>query len=262
MFSASRVRYFGGTSNHWGRVWCDMPTSLDFEMREDVPYSGWPFPLSDLETWYPRAEPVLKLGPYGYALSDWGLAPSDIPEPFRGPHFVCRVLQQGAATRFVREYGPESCRARNVSVYLHANALRFDAGEESRSRATSLCRCPPRWSLYSSGPHIRTCGRRNRKCAPPFAVRQRDWHWPGKQSRSRRSVLHAPFGILVRRHCPRRPYAELMFQTGEGGARYIRLGLARRFMSYISLSNETKRQLKLPNLRVRFQYPKSPRSMR
>ena len=106
-----------------------MPNSLDFEMREGVPYSGWPFSLSYLEPWYRRAQPVLKLGPYGYALSDWGIAPSDIPEPFRGPHFVCRVLQQGPATRFGREYGPELRQAQNLSVYLHANALRFDASE-------------------------------------------------------------------------------------------------------------------------------------
>ena len=25
LFAASRLRYFGGTTNHWGGVWCDMP---------------------------------------------------------------------------------------------------------------------------------------------------------------------------------------------------------------------------------------------
>ena len=54
------------------------------------------------------------------------------------------------------------------------------------------------------------------------------------------------------------PYADLTFQTGENGARYKRLGVNRRFVSYISLSDETKRQLKLPNFRVRFQYPRIP----
>ena len=205
IFAASRLRYFGGTTNHWGGVWCDMPSSLDFETREGVPYSGWPFPLSYLEPWYRRAQPVLKLGPYGYALSDWGIAPSDIPEPFRGPHFVCRVLQQGPATRFGPEYGPELRRAQNLSVYLHANALRFDASENGGAVATAQCRRPSRWSLYSSGPHIHSCGRRNRKCAPAFAVRERGWRWPRKRARSRRSVLHAPFGILGRRHRSHRP---------------------------------------------------------
>ena len=100
-------------------------------MREGVPYSGWPFSLSYLEPWYQRAHnrSLQNSGPYGYALSDWGIASSDIPEPFRGPHFVCRVLQQGPATRFGSEYGSELRRARDLSVYLHANALRFDASE-------------------------------------------------------------------------------------------------------------------------------------
>ena len=177
IFPISRLRYFGGTTNHWGGVWCDLPSSLDFETREGVPYSGWPFPLSYLEPWYRRAQPVLKLGPYGYAPSDWGIAPSDIPEPFRGPHFVCRVLQQGPATRFGLEYGPELRKARNLSVYLHANALRFDASENGGAVRQAQCRRPSRWSLYSSGPHIHPRSRRNRKCAPAFAVRERGWHW-------------------------------------------------------------------------------------
>jgi len=36
IFPVSRLRYFGGTTNHWGGVWCDMPSSLDFETREGV----------------------------------------------------------------------------------------------------------------------------------------------------------------------------------------------------------------------------------
>ena len=62
LFPASRLRYFGGTTNHWGGVWCDLPASLDFETREAIPYSGWPFPLSYLEPWYRRAQPNLQTG--------------------------------------------------------------------------------------------------------------------------------------------------------------------------------------------------------
>jgi choline dehydrogenase-like flavoprotein len=54
------------------------------------------------------------------------------------------------------------------------------------------------------------------------------------------------------------PYADLSFQTGENGALYNRFGVARRFVSYISLSDETKRRLNLPAMRLRFQYPRLP----
>ena len=112
IFPISRLRYFGGTTNHWGGVWCDMPSSLDFEMREGVPYSGWPFPLSYLEPWYRRAQPVLKLGPYGYALSDWGIAPSDIPEPFRGPHLFAEFCSKVRLRDLDLNMGPNCAKHR------------------------------------------------------------------------------------------------------------------------------------------------------
>jgi choline dehydrogenase-like flavoprotein len=258
IFPISRLRYFGGTSNHWSPVWCDMPTSLDFEMREDVPYSGWPFPLSDLEPWYRRAQPVLKLGPYGYALSDWGIAPSDIPEPFRGPHFVCRVLQQAPATRFGTEYEPELRRARNLSVYLHANALRFDASENGETvRQVHVGVLPDgRFAVQSRIFVLAAGGIENARLLLLSESDAGIGLGNGGDVVGRFFMLHLEYsgGVIVLTD----PYADLTFQTGEDGARYNRLGVARRFVSYISLSNETKRQLKLPNFRLRFQYPRIP----
>jgi choline dehydrogenase-like flavoprotein len=258
IFTISRLRYFGGTSNHWAEVWCDMPTPLDFEMREDLPYSGWPFPLSDLEPWYRRAQPVLKLGPYGYALSDWGIAQSDIPEPFRGPHFVCRVLQQGPATRFGHEYGPQLHRARNLGVYLHANALHFDASENGETvRHVHVGVLPNgRFTVQARIFVLAAGGIENAR----LLLLSESGAGVGLGNDcdvvGRFFMLHLEYsgGVIVLTD----PYADLTFQTGEGGARYNRLGVARRFVSYISLSNETKRQLKLPNFRVRFQYPNIP----
>ena len=33
LFPASRLRYFGGTTNHWGGVWCDLPASLSSMLK-------------------------------------------------------------------------------------------------------------------------------------------------------------------------------------------------------------------------------------
>jgi choline dehydrogenase-like flavoprotein len=56
---------------------------------------------------------------------------------------------------------------------------------------------------------------------------------------------------------------DLRFQTGTAGAYYNRFGIDRRFVSYVCLSEETKRELKLPHLRFRFDYQdqQRPRSM-
>lgn len=256
MFPVSRLRYFGGTTNHWGGVWCDMPSSLDFEMREGVQYSGWPFPLSYLEPWYRRAQPVLKLGRYGYALSDWDIAPSDVPEPFRGPHFICRVLQQGPATRFGSEYGPELRQAQNLSVYLHANALRFDIHDNGGAeRQLNVGVLPDgRFAVRARIYILAAGGIENARLlllsesATGIAL--------GNEHDlvGRFFMLHLEYsgGVIALTD----PYSDLTFQTGENGARYNRLVGTRRFVSYISLSDETKRLLKLPNMRLRFQYPR------
>jgi choline dehydrogenase-like flavoprotein len=256
-FPASRLRYYGGTTNHWGG-WCDMPNSVDFETREGVPYSGWPFSLSYLEPWYRRAQPVLQLGPYGYALSDWGIGARDIPEPFRGPHFVCQALHQSPPTRFGPEYASELRQAQNLSVYLHANALRFDAGENGGEvRQVNVGVLPDgRFTVQARIYILAAGGIENARllllstCEGGVALGN------DRDLVGRFFMLHLEYsgGIIV----PTDPYADLTFQTGEGGAHYNQLGVDRRFVSYICLSNETRRQLKLPNLRVRFQYPRIP----
>ncbi len=252
IFPVSRLRYFGGTTNHWGGVWCDMPNSLDFEIREGVPYSGWPFSLSYLEPWYRRAHPVLKLGPYGYALSDWGIAPNDIPEPFQGPHFVCQVLQQGPATRFGPEYGPQLRRAQNLSVYLRANALRFDAGDSGGAvRQLNVGVLPDgRFTVRARIYILATGGIENARLLLLSESNAGLGLGNEHDLVGRFFMLHLEYsgGAIVLSD----PYVNLMFQTGEHGARYNRHGGTRRFVSYISLSEETKRQLQLPNMRLRF----------
>jgi choline dehydrogenase-like flavoprotein len=258
IFLNSRLRYFGGTTNHWGGPWCDLPSPLDFETREGIPHSGWPFPLSYLEPWYRRAQPVLKLGPYGYGLGDWGIAPTDIPKPFLGPHFVCRVLQQGPTTRFGREYGPELRRAPNVTVYLHANALRLDAGENGGPvRQVNVGVLPDgRFTVRARIYILASGGIENARLLLLSENEAGVGLGNDRDLVGRFFMLHLEYsgGDIILND----PYADLAFQTGENGAKYRRLGATRRFVSYISLSDETKRQLNLPAVRLRFQYPRIP----
>ncbi|HYZ62363.1 MAG TPA: GMC family oxidoreductase, partial [Acetobacteraceae bacterium] len=83
--AACRQRLFGGTTNHWGG-WCVPQDPIDFER-------GWPFPRAALDPFYRRAQDVLQLGPYDYRLDSWGVRQGDVPAPFRGPHFVAKMLQ-------------------------------------------------------------------------------------------------------------------------------------------------------------------------
>ena len=41
LLNGSRLRYFGGTSNHWAG-WCTPMDAHDFDSKSYVEYSGWP----------------------------------------------------------------------------------------------------------------------------------------------------------------------------------------------------------------------------
>ena len=130
-----RLRFFGGTTNHWGG-WCMPFDEIDFEARDDLPYRGWPFSKTELDPWYRRAQDVCQLGPFDYRPASWGISPDITPPPFSGPHFECRILQENPL-RFGPVYGPKLRAAANVTVYLHANALRL-ATRENDSEVREL----------------------------------------------------------------------------------------------------------------------------
>ncbi len=126
--TASRLRFFGGTTNHWGG-WCLPFEAIDFETRGDeFPYHGWPFSKGQLDPWYARAQEVCQLGPYDYRPARWGAPPDKVPPPFAGPNFEVRILQE-TPLRFGPVYAPELRRAPRSTGYLYANAFDLDAGE-------------------------------------------------------------------------------------------------------------------------------------
>ncbi len=128
--TASRLRYFGGTTNHWGG-WCLPLDAIDFESRDDLPYHGWPFPRSHLDPWYQRAQEVCQLGPYDYRPSSWGITPDKVPPPFSGPDFECKILQENPL-RFGQVYASVLREAPRTETYLHANAFNLATAENGR----------------------------------------------------------------------------------------------------------------------------------
>lgn len=62
---AGRLRYLGGSSNHWGG-YCRPLDAIDFEARDWVPYSGWPFGIAALEPYFRRAQALVEAGPWLY----------------------------------------------------------------------------------------------------------------------------------------------------------------------------------------------------
>ena len=54
----SRMRYFGGSTNCWAGVMAELDEE-DFEKRNWIPYSGWPFSKKELIPWYRKAVSIL-----------------------------------------------------------------------------------------------------------------------------------------------------------------------------------------------------------
>ncbi len=122
-----RMRYFGGTTNHWsGR--CRPLDPIDFTARPWVPLSGWPFARGTLDPYYQAAHAVCQLGPYDYRAERW-VGPDERLPAFDPAKIVATAWQYSPPTAFGEAYGPELEAAANIKVVLHANVLEILCNE-------------------------------------------------------------------------------------------------------------------------------------
>lgn len=129
----ARLRYFGGTTNHWEGA-CIPLGEIDFQVREWVPYSGWPLTRSDLVPYYKRAMAVVEIGPLDYKPETW--ESDDRPQvKLASDRLVNTVIQSSPPTRFGEKYREQILEAKNIDTYLNANVLEIEANEHGRSIA-------------------------------------------------------------------------------------------------------------------------------
>jgi choline dehydrogenase-like flavoprotein len=118
-----RGRFLGGSSNCWGG-WCRPLDRWDFEQRDWIPYSGWPFGLEELDPWYRKVHDVLKLGPINFDPLFWEQAIDrlDVQRiPFVTGKVRDTISQFSPPVRFGKAYGRELRQAKFVRLFLHAN---------------------------------------------------------------------------------------------------------------------------------------------
>jgi choline dehydrogenase-like flavoprotein len=135
-----RNRRFGGNSSYWGVNIAKNQLGLrhvpfdevDFEKRDWLPYSGWPFDRNHLVPYYERAQKVCKLGPFAYDAEDW--EDTNNPQlPFVSNRVITRMFQFGPGGAFYQEYRDEIMRSGNITTYLHANAVELESDETART---------------------------------------------------------------------------------------------------------------------------------
>jgi choline dehydrogenase-like flavoprotein len=123
---SARTRRFGGSTNCWLGL-CRPLDPIDFEVRDWVPHSGWPFDRAHLDPFYARAHDTCRLEDPVYDGSSW--ASAERPAlPFVGGSVSTRNLQI-APVRFGRVHRDRVTSARNVQTVLFANAVEIVANE-------------------------------------------------------------------------------------------------------------------------------------
>lgn len=118
----TRLRYFGGSTNHWGGN-CYPLDRHDFDARDWLPHSGWPFDLDELMPYYHRAHAICQLGPFDYPP---GPARAGSPDGFMRGNL--RPLGNKAnPLRFGQAYRDELVRNPRIRVVTHASVLEFES---------------------------------------------------------------------------------------------------------------------------------------
>ncbi len=123
---ATRRRGFGGSSALWAGQ-CIVPDPSDFEARDWLPESGWPFPRSEIEPFYPRAAELCQLDELAAEPR-----PDEAPLPLGGDRVHSRVIQFSPPTRFGPVYAPRIRRASRLRALLFANATRLEPDADLR----------------------------------------------------------------------------------------------------------------------------------
>ncbi|MBF2027755.1 MAG: GMC family oxidoreductase [Oscillatoriales cyanobacterium C42_A2020_001] len=137
--SQTRLRQFGGTSHYWeGQngykeygFRCLPLDDIDFEQRDWLPHSGWPFTKTHLEPFYQRAQTVCKIGPYAYSAEDWEDKRA-VKLPFKGDRVTTTISQYAPRTPFTEEYREELKQVSNITTILYANVVAIETDEPTQ----------------------------------------------------------------------------------------------------------------------------------
>ena len=125
--AATRLRRFGGSSGHWGG-YCRPLDPIDFEARDWVPLSGWPFGREALDPYWEAASRAVENAPARYEDLDYWAANTGEPlVHWRCGRIQTRLFQFSPPTRFGEHYRGELEQARDIHVLLHANVTRIAA---------------------------------------------------------------------------------------------------------------------------------------
>jgi choline dehydrogenase-like flavoprotein len=117
---SGRLRYFGGTSNHWtGR--CGILDPIDFEQRQCFGLPGWPISRQKVLASLEEAQDILDL-------RGKNLAPHANSQ-FNSPSFSQSGFALSPPTRFSEKYEVELRISEKIDVFYNANLININLSE-------------------------------------------------------------------------------------------------------------------------------------
>ncbi|MGQ9370025.1 FAD-dependent oxidoreductase [Azospirillum sp. ST 5-10] len=132
--TACRLRYFGGTTNHWGG-YCRPNDPIDHEGRPELGVPAWPLGLDAMMPYIERAADMLDLRPEGwdpaYQLRARGLPDGALMER-HSERLLTKVFQISQKVRFRQLYREALERQTNLEVLLHANVTNVGLDADGR----------------------------------------------------------------------------------------------------------------------------------
>ena len=119
--TVDRLRYFGGTTNHWSGSCCPF---------HPIDLQGWPFGRDVLDPFYRQAQVICQLGPFTYAPEAWETTearPLALPKESR----ILTGVFQYSPTRFGQVYRAH-IGASAVQCCLNANVVDIDTNDSGQ----------------------------------------------------------------------------------------------------------------------------------
>jgi len=158
----ARTRIFGGNSRAWSIDLGDEDISgarlqaldsIDFEQRDWIPFSGWPFDRLHLDPYYQRAREFFRVGEARDDVDKWFSPDAYQPPAVRTARMDTTVFQFTRGSHFRDEYRNLLHLSANVEVLLYANVVELEAGESGRDVEAVRVAClpGPDYVLMASG---------------------------------------------------------------------------------------------------------------
>lgn len=163
--SETRAGGIGGTAALWdaelargsmGARYAPL-ARIDFEQRDAVPMSGWPFSRETLDPFYARAQELCDAGPYDYEAS--GAEATNGPVPLRSDVVASGLFRFGPSDSFTRAQRDGLARSDTVRVLTPATATRILTAADGRAvQEVEASSAPGRSFCVQAGVYVLAAG--------------------------------------------------------------------------------------------------------